>query len=189
MKKLIVVLLSFFALQVSAQKFPDLDKSVMDVVYYPNGAHRVEMIKEADKKAELMPKIRITYSRPLANGRVVFGDLIKYNEPWRLGANESTEVIFYTAVRIGNDVLSPGRYSLYCIPTADSWTLKVHPSIAWGVYGFDFTKDLASVTAKVSKSNDLIEALSMTMYKAENGNVMLKVGWDKTIAEFPITLL
>jgi hypothetical protein len=189
MKKILVVLLSFFALQASAQSFASLDKSAMDVVFYPNGAHRVEMTKDADKKAELMPKIRITYSRPLANGRVVFGDLVKYNEPWRLGANESTEVIFYTAVRIGADILSPGRYSLYCVPTADSWTLKVHPSIAWGIYGFDFTKDLASVTAKVSNSNEKIEALSMTMYKAENGTVLLKIGWDKTTVEFPITLL
>ncbi|MFM7388102.1 MAG: DUF2911 domain-containing protein, partial [Bacteroidota bacterium] len=32
--------------------------------------------------------ITVTYSRPSVNGRVIFGDLVPYNEYWRLGANE-----------------------------------------------------------------------------------------------------
>ena len=29
----------------------------------------------------------ITYSRPAARGRAIFGDLVPYNEVWRTGAN------------------------------------------------------------------------------------------------------
>lgn len=190
MKKLFIILLSFFAFQVSAQDFAGLDQSIMDLVYYPAGAHRAGFAKTADEKAALMPRIRIVYSRPLVKGRTIFGSLVKYGEPWRMGANESTEVTFYTPVKIGESVLAPGRYTLYCLPTADTWTLKVHPNLdGWGSFGYDASKDLATVTAKVSKSAENIEALSMTMYKAASGAVHLKVGWADSIAEFPITLL
>jgi len=120
----------------------------------------------------------------------VFGELVKFDEGWRIGANESTEVTFYTPVMIGESVLAPGRYTLYCVPSENSWTLKVHPNLdGWGNFGYDTSKDLASITADVSKSDELIEALSMTMYKAESGKVHLKVGWENSVVEFPITLL
>ena len=107
-----------------------------------------------------------------------------------MGANESTEVIFYSPVIIGENVLSPGRYTLYCTPKAGSWTLKVHPNVdGWGSYGYDESKDLASVSAVPTKSENNIEALSITMYKADSGQVHIKVGWSDSIAEFPITVL
>lgn len=190
MKKLFIVLLSVFAFQVTAQDFAPVDKSVMDIAYYPNGAHRAGFAKTAEEKAALMPRVRITYSRPLVNDREIFGNLVKYNEPWRMGANESTEVIFYSPVKIGESVLSPGRYTLYCTLTAGSWTLKVHPNVdGWGSYGYDESKDLATVSAVPTKSEKNIEALSISMYKADSGQVHIKVGWADTIVEFPITVL
>ena len=190
MKKLLFVLLSFFAFQVSAQNFARIDGSVLDIAYYPNGAHRAAIAKTPSEKAALMPRIKVIYSRPLMKGRKVFGELVKFDEGWRIGANESTEVTFYTPVMIGESVLAPGRYTLYCVPSENSWTLKVHPNLdGWGNFGYDTSKDLASITADVSKSDELIEALSMTMYKAESGKVHLKVGWENSVVEFPITLL
>ena len=190
MKKIAIVLLSFFAIQVSAQNFAEIDGSVLDIAYYPNGAHRAAFAKTPDEKAALMPRIKVIYSRPLMKGRKIFGELVKFDESWRMGANESTEVTFYTPVMIGESVLAPGRYTLYCIPSQDSWTLKVHPNLdGWGNFGYDSSKDLASVTAPLTKSNEAIEALSITMYKEASGKVHLKLGWENSIVEFPITLL
>jgi hypothetical protein len=190
MKKIAIVLLSFFAIQVSAQNFAEIDVSVLDIAFYPNGAHRAAFAKIPDEKAALLPRIKVIYSCPLMKGRKVFGELVKFDEGWRMSANESTEVTFYTPVMIGESVLDPGRYALYCIPSKDNWTLKVHPNLdGWGNFGYDSSKDLASVTAQVTKFNDAIVALSMTMYKAESGKVHLKVGWENSIVEFPITLL
>ena len=134
MKKTLVLFLSMLALQMSAQNFAAIDKSIMDIVYFPQGAHRIHMAKTAEDKAKIMPKIKIIYSRPLLNGRKAFGELVKFDQAWRLGANESTEITFYQAVKIGDAILAPGRYTLYCTPSATSWKLKVHPNLdGWGV--------------------------------------------------------
>ncbi len=190
MKKTLVLLFSMFALQISAQNFAPIDKSIMDVVYFPQGAHRVYMAKTAEDKAKIMPKIKIIYSRPLLNGRKAFGELVKFDEAWRLGANESTEITFYQAVKIGEVVLAPGRYTLYCTPSANQWKLKVHPNLdGWGSFGYDETKDLATVTANTTNTDTKIEAFSITMYEASPKVVHIKVGWENTIVEFPVTLL
>ncbi|HMJ46844.1 MAG TPA: DUF2911 domain-containing protein, partial [Ferruginibacter sp.] len=38
--------------------------------------------------------INLTYSRPVAKGRKVFGDLVPYNKIWRTGANGATIIRF-----------------------------------------------------------------------------------------------
>jgi hypothetical protein len=191
MRKILLLPFCFILFQVNAQSFPDLDKSVLDLAYYPNNsAHDLTFTKTNDEKAAVLTKIKISYSRPMAKGRKVFGGLVKYKEPWRLGANETTEVTFYSSVKIGENILFPGTYAMYCIPENDKWILKIHPTInGWGVYNFDFSKELASVSSPIKNSSETIEALSMVMYKAESGTVLLKIGWDKSYAEFPITLL
>ncbi len=190
MKKLILILLLFATSNAFSQNFAPLDKSIMDVAYYPKGAHGVYMTNTPADKAKLMPKIKITYSRPQASGRKIFGELLKYGESWRFGANESTEVVFYTAVRIGDSILSPGRYTLYCTPNEDKWTLHVHPNVdGWGIYAFDESKELASITTTVNKAPEFIEAFSISLFEASPKIIHLKAGWENTVVEFPIELL
>jgi hypothetical protein len=193
MKNLIAIFLfcsSAIHAQVPGQNFSSIDKSVMDVVYFPNGAHRVHMSKNDEERANRQAKIKVTYSRPLANGRKVFGDVVKYDTQWRFGANESTELVLYTAAKIGGTTLQAGRYTLYCTPATDKWTLSVSPMLdGWGNYGYDYTKDVAKVTANVKVTESLIEAFSITMYQASPNVVHLKAGWENTVVEFPIELL
>ena len=51
--------------------------------------------------------VHIEYSRPAANGRVVFGNLVPYGKVWRTGANENTTISFTDDVKIdGKDILN-----------------------------------------------------------------------------------
>ena len=79
---------------VNAQKFAKMDKSPMDRSYYQAGAPHRTFAKDMKKKESLTPQIRVTYSRPAKKGRDVFGTLLKFGEAWRVGANESTEILF-----------------------------------------------------------------------------------------------
>ena len=90
---LISVLFSFS----QAIKIPDVDKSPMDVSYYPNN---YPILKIQNKATEPLAA-RILYSRPQKQGRKVFGELVEYGKVWRLGANEATEIEFYKDVKIG----------------------------------------------------------------------------------------
>ena len=68
------------------------------------------------KKEELeanVPKVRVTYARPQKKGRKIFGELLKYGERWRLGANETTEITFFNDVTINGTKVRKGKYGIF----------------------------------------------------------------------------
>ncbi|WP_010522651.1 DUF2911 domain-containing protein [Aquimarina agarivorans] len=188
-KTLWIIAIGLIFFQGNAQKFAKLDKSPMDRAYYPANAAIRNFEKTDEKKKAAEPKIRVTYSRPSKKGRTIFGELLKFKEPWRIGANESTEVIFMTDVVFGGTTIEAGRYSLIAIPEQNQWTLHINTLLdGWGNYGYDPSLNIASITATTQKSKTIIEYLSMALYKAAENTVHLKIGWDDTFAEFPITI-
>jgi hypothetical protein len=64
------------------------------------------------------------YDRPVARGRVLFGDdgLIAYDALWTPGANRATWLEFSTDVEINGHPVPAGRYSLWTIPRSGPWT-------------------------------------------------------------------
>src|ERR1700741_4977067 len=91
---LLLLMSSFLA---NAQQKPtDLDKSPMDMSYYPQNYPNLKM----NGKVNDAPIARVVYSRPQKNGRQIFGGIVKYGEVWRLGANEDTEIEFFRNVKL-----------------------------------------------------------------------------------------
>ncbi|PHI21471.1 asparagine synthetase B [Lewinellaceae bacterium SD302] len=175
-----------------AQDFTELDKSPMDMAYYPARAAFAGFSKTAEEKASLQPKIRVIYSRPMKKGRDIWGaeKMAPYGEAYRLGANENTEIQFYVPVMLGDQVIPAGRYTLGAIPMKDKWTVFVNTDIdTWGVYGYDAARNVATIEVPTAKSEEVIEAFSIVLYEAPSGMVHLKMGWDKTMVEVPFKLL
>src|SRR2546428_189379 len=85
-------------------KLTPVDKSPMDMSYYPNN---YPVLKIQDKITEPLVA-RIIYSRPQKNGRTIFGELVEYGKVWRMGANEATEIEFYKNVKIGGKKIPKG---------------------------------------------------------------------------------
>ncbi len=169
----------------SAQEFPKIDKSVMDMAYYPAGfAHR--MFAKTDEEKNAKAVARVIYSRPLKNDRVIFGELQKYGEVWRVGANESTEIDFFQNVKINGKKVKAGRYTLYAIPNKDSWEVIVNSDLdGWGHYAYDAKKNVASITVPTKKTEKTVEAMGIMFEKAGKGANML-IGWDDTMVSVPI---
>jgi hypothetical protein len=67
--------------------------------------------------------ITVTYSRPVARGRTLFGELVPYGEPWNPGANDATAATFSRDVRVNGQPLAAGSYSIWVIPRPDDWTV------------------------------------------------------------------
>lgn len=185
---LLTCLLLCFALSTHAQKLRGLDKSPMDMAYYPDDfAHDR---KFAPAKAGDRVFARVTYSRPAKNGRDVFGTLIPYGKVWRVGANEATEVKFFTDATIQGKKLKAGVYSLYIIPTETEWTLILNTDLdQWGAYSYNQTLDVARVTAAVKKSDEAVENLTIQFKKTgENTKeATMMVAWDKALVEIPVS--
>ena len=103
MKKTLFLALFILVLSTASfsQKFASLDKSPMDMAYFPdNFAH--------DRKAGEMAVIRVTYSRPQKDGREIFGKLVPYGKVWRTGANEATEIKLYKDIELGGKKVKAG---------------------------------------------------------------------------------
>ncbi|HMG68205.1 MAG TPA: DUF2911 domain-containing protein [Chitinophagaceae bacterium] len=181
------VFLSFAVLSCFAQdtnELPVLDKSPMDMSYYPNN---YPVLKIQDKVTEPV-LARVIYSRPQRNGRIIFGDLVEYGKVWRMGANEATEIELYKNVKIGDKKIAKGRYTLYAIPAVDSWTIILNKDTdTWGAFKYDFMKDALRVTVPIEKLNEPVEALAIFFEKTGSG-CNLVIAWDNIKVNLSINL-
>lgn len=164
-------------------KLPQLDKSPMDMSYYPVN---YPVLKIQNKATEPLVA-RVVYSRPQKDNRLIFGDIVEYNKVWRLGANEATEIEFYKEVKIGDKKLAKGRYTLYAIPTATQWTIIVNRETdIWGAFQYDEKKDVARVTVPVVKAATPAEAFTVAFNKSGSG-ADLVIAWDDVMTILPIS--
>lgn len=186
---LLLAMLSSFAL--SAQDFADVDKSPLDAAYFPARAAFRAFAKTDSAATAMEPMIRVLYSRPYKKGREVWGgDLAPYGEPYRLGANETTEITFFSPVKIGDRVVPAGRYTVGAIPNADNWEVFFSLDLdGWGVYAYKPEHNVATITVPTGKSDEVIENFSISLYEASPGTVHMKMGWDMTVVEVPILLV
>jgi hypothetical protein len=133
------------------------------------------------------PVMRVIYSRPHRGGRIIFGNLLKYGEQWRLGANEATEIEFFREVIIQHKKIKPGRYLVYCIPFENKWTIILNRNIyTWGLK-IDASKDLERFDIPVSPASVNFEYFTMAFEKTATGADLI-MAWDDTEARLPINL-
>lgn len=160
-----------------------VDISPMDMGYFPVDYPQLKMTNSITTP----PVMRVIYSRPHLQGRKLFHNLLKYGEPWRLGANEATEIQFYREVKIQNKNIPAGRYILYCIPEENNWTIVLNNNIdTWGLK-IDSTKDIDKFTVPVTSNNKPIEYFTMVFEKTGTGADLL-MAWDDLVAKLPINL-
>ncbi|UEG50947.1 DUF2911 domain-containing protein [Ferruginibacter lapsinanis] len=183
MKQLIVAICCLFTSAVFAQaKFSPIDKSPMDMCYYPDA---YPVLKIQDKTTET-PVARVIYSRPQKNSRVIFSELVEYGKVWRLGANEATEIEFFKPVKIGSTKVKKGRYTLYCIPDTNKWTIIINKETdTWGAFKYNQSKDLLRYDVPVQRQADITEAFSMVFEKSLTG-ANLQIAWDDVKVALPI---
>ncbi|HQU56368.1 MAG TPA: DUF2911 domain-containing protein [Chitinophagaceae bacterium] len=162
--------------------FDPIDISPMDMSYFPEDYPQKKMSKETTD----LPKARIIYSRPHLAGRRLFVNLLKYGEPWRLGANEATEIDFYKSVTILSKKFNPGRYVLYCIPEKDNWTIVFNSNIdSWGLHP-DASKDIDRFTIPITMKEKSQEYLTIYFDPTKTG-ADLVMRWGFIEARLPIS--
>ncbi len=173
------------SMQQAYDSFPNLyaaiDISPMDVSYFPVDYPKLKMSK-ANSPA---PYARVLYSRPHLGGRRMFENILKYDEPWRLGANEATEIHFFSNASIQGKKIPEGRYILYCIPQKDKWTIVFNSNIdIWGLEP-DVSKDVARFDIPVASSSLRLEYFTM-LFEGKGNETELLMAWDDVQVRLPI---
>lgn len=187
MKKFILTGIVAFSINFSfgqtiASKLPAVDKSPMDMAYYPAN---FPVLKIQDKANEPL-LARVIYSRPLRSGRTVFGELVEYGKVWRLGANEATEIELFKEARVGGKRIPKGKYTIYALVNPTNWTLILNKETdTWGAFKYDEKKDVARINVPVENLSEAAEAFTIFFDKIANGTNMVIV-WDNVKVAMPV---
>ena len=131
--------------------------------------------------------MRVIYSRPQKQGRPIFGGLVQYDVPWRLGANEATEIEFFSAATVAGKPVKAGRYIIYCIPQETKWTFVLNSNLySWGLEQ-NRLKDLVQFEVPVEKTNLAIEYFTIACEKTSDKSTALVFLWDNLKAKLPVS--
>lgn len=149
--------------------------------YFPPDYPQLKM----SGKAKGEPVIRIIYSRPHKDGRQILGKVVQFNSPWRLGANEATEIEFFRPVSIQGKSVPKGRYVLYAIPGNEHWKFILNGDLfTWGLK-IDPAKDLFAFDVPIRRTSIPMEVFSIQFGKMSNG-CELTIAWDTMLLALPI---
>ena len=136
-------------------------------------------------------ELEVFYNRPSKRERVIFGGLVPYDNVWRTGANEATTFETNQNLKIGTDSLSAGLYTLWTIPSENSWTVIFNSmQYPWGV---DDTMqpmrqeqyDVISIDVPVEKLENIVEQFTIA-FDNSTDNLSLTMAWDKTKITVPL---
>ncbi|MDX1774408.1 DUF2911 family protein [Oceanihabitans sediminis] len=136
-------------------------------------------------------KLEVFYNRPSKRNREVFGALVPYNKVWRTGANEATTFETNKALKIGNDSLPAGKYTLWTIPNDTTWNVMFNSKqYKWGV---DMEMkpmrkpefDVINVSVPVKKLETTVEQFTIG-FDNSTDNLSLTMAWDDTMVVVPL---
>ncbi len=131
--------------------------------------------------------IKINYNTPSMRGRKIMGELVPYGEVWRTGANEATTLITKSNLKIGTISVPAGTYTLFTIPSADTWQLIVSKDTGeWGL-AYKEASDLGRTPMKSNTLSSPQERMSISFERTRGNTSELHVKWETTDVSVPIT--
>lgn len=132
--------------------------------------------------------IEITYSRPSAKGRTIFGGLESYGVVWRTGANAATRIKFTEPVELAGKKVDTGTYALYSVPGIESWEIILNRGVNnWGVDGYKESEDVVRFKIAPTKLKSAVESFTMQFNNVKPESCDLNIEWDRTSIRIPVT--
>ncbi len=138
-------------------------------------------------------EIELFYSSPGKKDRVIFGELVPYNEVWRTGANEATTFATNKDLMIDGKTLPAGKYTLWTIPTEKDWQIIFNDKMySWGVRWQDAKAirepehDALVTTAVVSESLTTQENFTIKVVESPAKEMVLMFSWDRVVVPLPM---
>lgn len=140
-------------------------------------------------------RITIVYGRPYTikpgttEARKIWGGLVPYGEPWRMGADEATLLITQKPLEMGGKTIPAGAYTLYMIPEENGTSqLAVSTSIGgWGI-PVNTKHDLARVDLTKTELDKPVDQFTMAITKDSSGGGVLRMKWETTEYSVPFTV-
>lgn len=131
--------------------------------------------------------VEIDYSRPAVRGRKIMGNLVRYDEIWRTGANKNTIISFSDPVQIEGNTLPAGQYGLYTRPSSNQWKVYFYKSTNnWGLPNpWDDSEVALSLIITPSFFEYKIENFTITISDINSDAAQLNLIWENTLLSIP----
>lgn len=128
----------------------------------------------------------VTYDRPVARDREIWGALVPWAEIWTPSANLALKLEISSDVILAGQAVAAGEYSLWLEPRATgSWRLLLNeePTVAHNVIPEDgWVLDVAIAPRRA----DHMEALAVYFSDADRREGALDIHWGTTAIRVPI---
>jgi hypothetical protein len=128
-------------------------------------------------------EISISYNRPVARGRELFGGIVRWGRVWHPGADSATTISFSRDVSIEGHDLAAGRYTLWTIPAEAPAPWTVIFSRALGVWHTPYpgeSSDVLRVTVRAEQGAHM-EDLAYYFPVVTPDSAQLRLHWGTTI--------
>ena len=134
--------------------------------------------------------LKVTYSQPHKRGREIVGKLIPFDQVWRTGANEATEITFTKDILINNQLVKAGTYSLFSIPQKGKWTIILNSDLGlWGSYNYNQKMDALRFDAPSELLTEVVYEPFTILIDQKTDMATISLLWDKTKISFPIQFI
>ena len=132
--------------------------------------------------------ITVSYNRPVARGRDLFGGIVRYGRIWHPGADSATTVTFSAPVSIQGHEVAAGAYTIWTIPQAppEPWTVILSRGV--GVWHTQYPGESLDVLriSVAPQQGAHMEVLAYYFPIVAPDSTVLRLHWGTTIV--PITI-
>jgi hypothetical protein len=130
-------------------------------------------------------RVEITYRRPVARGRELFGALVPYGRIWTPSADTSALLTLSAPVEINGSMLAAGSYGIWTIPDATSWTVVFSSVPAAFHLRYPQGRDVLRVRA-TPLTGEHVETLQFSFPVVDADSAVLQLRWGSTVV--PLTI-
>lgn len=130
--------------------------------------------------------VTITYSRPSAKDRVVFGDVVPMDKLWRTGANAATKIAFSKDVTIEGKPVKAGEYSLFTIPAKTGWTIILNSDVKASTGSYKQENDVLRFNVTAVMVQDYVESFTINFTNLTQKSAVIELVWEKTAVRFKV---
>ncbi|MPR32014.1 DUF2911 domain-containing protein [Salmonirosea aquatica] len=133
----------------------------------------------------------VTYSRPSAKGRTVFGDsaVVSNGRTWRTGANAATTLEASTDFMFGGKKVPAGKYALFSIPQSGQWTVILNKDTQASEESYKESQDAVRVMVMPASASEFMESFTIGFSDVTDSTAYLNIGWGTVNVPVPLAVM
>jgi tetratricopeptide (TPR) repeat protein len=154
-------------------------------LFFTPGAYAQITMPQPSPSATVTQKVgladvTLSYSRPSARGRKIFGDLLPYGQLWRTGANAATKLTFSDEVTVNGTKVPAGEYSLFTIPGKDEWTVMLNKNAKASANDYKEAEDVARFKVKARQDGRPLRNVHHRLFGPYPNAASMNIKWENT---------